>query len=378
MDLQAAIDLCHAYHGGQITIKTPDLQSHNIMAELVKNTKKAAYHWRVKPSRSIRQRTFIYSGRRFDDIALSEKGGQRQWLLEEMDIDINNHFDLKAAVPSLHKLLTNGIWSATDPNIHLRKDIAKRLGINETPDDKTITFRWLFEPDMEDALNHWHWFKRQKRNKDCNFTYTDETFIKGWVMMQQSVYPNRDGLPWTLNAGYALSHSIFYWESMLEEMVYDKVIDMGYRIANAYDCFYTTLDIPALIKVIDGEAAKLYKIYWAEIDKLKTANLSLAAYGSGCYTIPYVAIFDPTSGHYKAPAKDSDITISSHKRHKEHSDKGVARNKGKQELAIFCKVSKRQIERELASGMTYDEIKNKKRRKKRRVINDKRLNLLCR
>ncbi|GHV12833.1 hypothetical protein FACS189491_06620 [Spirochaetia bacterium] len=261
------IKYIEAKHGGKLELKHDDPRI-DYLESYEANNPYDQFRWKRTSYTKTRQ-VWKFKGRRFDDVSLSSKK-ERPILLNSRGQNTYNEFDLRAAVPSLHLLLNTGEWVATNETIHLRKDIAKNVGINlpETTDDKNITFRWLFEPTLKSGLAHWERWKRQ--HKDNSFTYTTEQFVRGWGLMQRRLYPeNRTPDNLVINYGYNLSFSIFYWESLLESWVCKALKKKGYLVENAYDCFYSNASISTIIRTINIMATKLYFRYQTEKKKIE-------------------------------------------------------------------------------------------------------------
>jgi hypothetical protein len=199
--------------------------------------------------------TTTFGGRTATETALSKKGKDRDYrLAEQLGGWRYSQFDIKAEVPSVFYLLFRGKWVGTDPAIHLRKDVMKKIGVIErTQDDKNCTFRWLFEPTLTKATANFRSALEGRDGKDHDFSLGLDQFILGWCRMQNILF-GTDSDKWDKNVVADWKDAIWWWTGRLEETTKQLLQKDNYKVCNAYDCFYSDADVDVIKQSIDEAA----------------------------------------------------------------------------------------------------------------------------
>ncbi|GHT67808.1 hypothetical protein FACS1894110_14020 [Spirochaetia bacterium] len=267
----AQVQQVEDFHGGFITAKGPEQVEY--LENKIKETSGLTFRWEKerygKTSKKELTLKCKFSGRTTTKCALTEhKDGateRDEYLLTIFPVGWHQ-FDIHAEVPATIKLLWSGIWLGTKDDIHLRKDIMKKIGIeDETDDDKTCTFRWCFEPSMAKAKAN---FIRAKKGtfgkKKYDFSLSDEQFIEGWARMQNVLFGSKTGAEFNTNLIKDWKQSIWWWTGRIEEETKKSLIGQGFRVANAFDCFYSNGSIDIIKEAIDGAAILIKKEFDTE------------------------------------------------------------------------------------------------------------------
>jgi hypothetical protein len=206
-DFPAKVQQVEDFHGGFITAKGKEEIKY--LKEKIIETEQDTFRWRKERSayddiKDIGYFTAKFSGRTTTKCALTEhKDGATErddYLLTMFPVGWKQ-FDIHAEVPATIKLLWSGSWLGTKDDIHLRKDIMKKIGIErENDDDKTCTFRWCFEPSQAKATAN---FIRAKKGtfgkKKWDFSLSDDQFIEGWARMQNALFGSKTGAEFDIN-----------------------------------------------------------------------------------------------------------------------------------------------------------------------------------
>ncbi|GHV83547.1 hypothetical protein AGMMS50212_08870 [Spirochaetia bacterium] len=256
------------FHGG--TIRTADFQEMSVLLDLEQMMRGESFHWEVEThldKKTLKPYvTATFGGRTTTDTALTKKGNDRNYkLAEQLGGWEYSQFDIRAEVPSVYYLLFQGKWLGTDPKIHLRKDIMRKIGVQkENDDDKTCTFRWLFEPSLAKAKANFNSAVEGRGSRTFDFSLDEEQFIKGWVLMQNQLFCSNTPAEWDNNVVADWKQSIWWWCGRLEEITKQLLNGEDYKVCNAFDCFYSDADVDVIKSSIDNAAIMVRDEYLDE------------------------------------------------------------------------------------------------------------------
>jgi hypothetical protein len=268
---QAQVQQVEDFHGGFITAKGREEISY--LKEKIIETKQDTFRWRKERSayddiKDIGYLIAKFSGRTTTKCAITEHKDSTErddYLLTMFPVGWKQ-FDIHAEVPAAIKLLWDGFWGGTRDDIHFRKDIMRKIGIeNETDDDKTCTFRWCFEPSQAKATAN---FLRAKNGtfgkKKNDFSLNEKQFIEGWARMQNLLFGSKTEAELDINPIKDWKQSIWWWTGRIEEETKKLLIGQGFRVANAFDCFYSSCSVEIIKEAIDSAANLVKKEFDAE------------------------------------------------------------------------------------------------------------------
>ena len=197
----------------------------------------------------------------------SHKANRQEWL-DKLGLDVENKYDIVAAVPSVIRLINKGKWDNNDPRMMIVNSCNMNIPFNNL---KKIIFKLIFTKSAANAWFHYNtvltktdrWMKLDRyiqkhgsnniitTNKgerlNLNEHLTENDFEILYDETQQIIGPS-------------VGVQVFYYETIIELLAMRILQQKGFTAVNVYDAIYANCSERQIKSAIKKAALQTLKI----------------------------------------------------------------------------------------------------------------------